>query len=199
MTAAPRWTSYVPLGDLTPAVRNPKKHELERIMVSIQEHGFLDTPVCDERTARIVGGHGRREALIELHSRGARLPEGLLLDEDGGWLVPVQRGWSSRSDQEAEALIINLNRLTEAGGWNKRVLAEMLEDLATTAPDQFDSLAFSDEEMESLLAAAPPEALGEEDQGGLGSDSWADDEAAGGRGISCPSCGHHFDPGSTRH
>lgn len=197
MTAAPRWTSYVPLTDLTPAVRNPKKHELERVIASIREHGFLDMPVCDERTGRIVSGHGRREALIELQNRGERLPEGLLVDDDGGWLVPIQRGWSSRTDQEAETLIINLNRLTAAGGWDKRMLAEMLEDLATTDPSSFDSLAFSDEEMESLLAAAPAESLGEEPA--LGGDSWADEEAAGGRGLACPSCGHHFDPATTRH
>ncbi|WP_431959414.1 ParB N-terminal domain-containing protein [Actinacidiphila sp. bgisy160] len=161
---APRWTAYMPLEALTPAARNPKRHELARIKASIRDHGFVDMPIADERTGRIIGGHGRREALIDMYAEGESMPGGLILDEDGGWLVPIARGWASRNDREAEALIIQLNRLTAAGGWDERVLAAMLEDLVTEEPDLFDSLAMSDEEMDELLRAAPAASLGEEDQ-----------------------------------
>lgn len=152
----------MPLEALAPAARNPKRHELERIKASIRDHGFVDQPIADERTGRIIGGHGRREALIDMYAENESMPGGLILDEDGGWLVPITRGWASRNDREAETLIIQLNRLTAAGGWDQRVLSEMLEDLVTEAPDLFDSLAMSDEEMDELLRAAPAASLGED-------------------------------------
>ncbi|WP_167163037.1 ParB N-terminal domain-containing protein [Streptomyces sp. MBT27] len=202
--AAPRFTSYVPLTELTPSPGNPKRHEIERIIESIESHGFLDQPVADERTGRIIGGHGRREALIEMQSRGMRLPDGLLLDDDGGWLIPVQRGWSSRNDLEAKAVIIKLNRLTEAAGWDPRPLAEYLEELATGDAELFDSLSFSDEEMEDLFRKVDPESLPggpadsdeRQDQRATGDDGFAasgDNDRS--RTVCCPACGELFSPG----
>jgi len=198
--AAPRWTAYMPLDSLSPAARNPKLHELHRIKASIRDHGFVDPGIADERTGRIISGHGRRESLIEMYADGEPMPDGLLLDDDGTWLVPVTRGWASRDDHEAETLIIQLNRLTEAGGWHHRTLAEMLEDLATQAPDLFDSLAMADDEMEKLLRAAAPEVLGDEpaaaadrpDDESLAPAPGLDSDHA--RTVTCPDCGHIFDP-----
>jgi hypothetical protein len=200
--SAPRWISYVPLENLTVAVRNPKLHELERIIASIERHGFVETPVADERTQRIISGAGRREALIEMQTRGARMPTGLMMDHDAGWLVPVLRGWRSRSDAEAETLIINLNRLTEAGGWDGRILAAMLEDLATGDAELFDALHYADDEMENLLRNVNPESLGPTDpdnpdpalrmDSGDGNIPGLNDEP---QGVTCPSCGLHFTPG----
>ncbi|WP_343241922.1 ParB N-terminal domain-containing protein [Streptomyces sp. SID13666] len=202
---APRWIAYVPLADLHPAERNPKKHELELLIDSIRLHGFVEPAVADERTQRIIAGHGRREALIELQIRGNPLPDGLLLDEDGGWLVPLLRGWNSRTDAEAEALIIKLNRLTERGGWYPKPLAAILEDLVTNDAALFDSLAITDEEMDDLLRQVDPEAL----PGAINQDAPApvfddaDDDIRGlspdddgrTRMVCCPECSHLFAPG----
>ncbi|WP_329317152.1 ParB N-terminal domain-containing protein (plasmid) [Streptomyces sp. NBC_01278] len=201
-TAAPRYTTYVPLGDLTPSPGNPKRHEIERLIESIESHGFLDQFIVDERTGLIIGGHGRREALIEMQSRGARLPAGLLVDDDGGWLVPVQRGWASRDDLEAKAVIIKLNRLSEAGGWDSRSLAEYLEELATGDAALFDSLNFADDEMEELLRRVDPETLpgGSPDTEKLDLGPAAGDLSETGdnersRTVCCPACGELFSPG----
>ncbi|NEW73782.1 ParB N-terminal domain-containing protein [Streptomyces rhizosphaericus] len=205
---APRYTTYVPLTDLAPAPGNPKKHEVERIIESIHTHGFVDQPIADERTGTILGGHGRREALIEMQTRGERLPAGLLLDNDGGWLVPVQRGWASRSDAEAKALNIKLNKIGADGGWRPRALAAYLEDIVTADAELFDSLAIPEDELESLLRRVDPESLPgaiNEDQAvlhlpddggdGLGGEKRPrpDDE---GRAplTTCPACGHAFTP-----
>jgi ParB-like chromosome segregation protein Spo0J len=201
--AAPRYTSYVPLTDLTPSPGNPKRHEIERIIESIETHGFLDQGIVDERTALVVSGHGRREALIEMQARGARLPDGLLVDEDGGWLVPVQRGWSSRNDLEAKAVIIKLNRLTEAAGWDSRSLAEYLEELATGDAALFDSLNYSDDEMEQLLRRVDPESLPGgspdadelQDLGRMGDDFADSGDNDRARTVCCPACGETFTPG----
>jgi ParB-like nuclease family protein len=205
--AAPRSTSYVPLTDLAPTPGNPKRHQIERIIESITAHGFFDQPIADERTGTIVGGHGRREALIEMQTRGAPLPDGLLLDEDGGWLVPVQRGWASRSDLEAKAVIIKLNRITEDGGWAPRPLASYLEDLVTGDAELYDSLAIPDDELDTLLRQVDPETL----PGAVNEDQpptlhLVDDGPTAGEGLSpdddgrapttcCPACGHLFTTG----
>ncbi|NGO74056.1 ParB N-terminal domain-containing protein, partial [Streptomyces boncukensis] len=162
------FTTYVPLTDLTPTPGNPKKHEVERIIESIRTHGFVDQPIADERTGTILGGHGRREALIEMQTRGDRLPAGLLLDDDGGWLVPVQRGWASRNDLEAKTVNIKLNKIGEDGGWHPRSLTTYLEDIVTGDAGLFDSLAIPEGELDILLRQVDPETLpraaDEEDQ-----------------------------------
>jgi hypothetical protein len=205
---APRYITYIPLTDLPPDPANPRKHELERIIASIKEHGFINTPVVDERTGLTIAGHGRRSALIEMQVRGESIPDGLLTDDDSGWLVPVTRGWSSKSDREARAVLILLNRLEEAGGWYPGALAEILEDLATSDADLFDSLCYTDAEMEQLLREVDPEKLPQgpagdesaEERQGLDDDFGGDGFADSGdneRSASacCPACGHLFTPG----
>jgi hypothetical protein len=202
IAAPPRYITYVPLTDLPPATRNPKRHELELIIQSIAAHGLVEVPVVDERTQRTLHGHGRRESLIEMQARGLPLPGGMVLDEDGGWLCPILRGWSSRSDAEAEALAIKLNRLPGQGGWEPRELAEVLEDLATNDADLFDSLAIPHEELDKLLRQVDPETLpgsirenepslhlpdDADHGGGLNPDD--DGRAAH---TACPACGHLF-------
>ena len=51
-------------------------------------------------------------------------------DEDGSWLVPVIRGVSFKSEEEAQAYLLADNRLVELGGWNTSALIEELEKLA---------------------------------------------------------------------
>ncbi|MER7937822.1 MULTISPECIES: ParB N-terminal domain-containing protein [unclassified Streptomyces] len=204
---APRWITYIPLTDLPPDPANPRLHELERIIASIKDHGFINTPVVDERTGLTIAGHGRREALIEMQVRGEPTPDGLLVDDDGGWLVPVTRGWASEDDHQAHAVLILLNRLEEGGGWNPKALAQILEELATGDADLFDSLAYTDDEMEQLLRQVDPETLpqsaaaedGPSDR--AGGEEFAEDgyDDSGGnerpRGVTCPDCGHVFTPG----
>ncbi|MET8717456.1 hypothetical protein ABZV52_30270 [Streptomyces sp. NPDC004735] len=206
ITSPPRFIAYVPLTDLSPADRNPKRHELELIIASIAMHGLVEIPVVDERTQKTLHGHGRRESLIEMQSRGMRAPSGIVIDEDGGWLVPVLRGWTSKNDAEAEALAIKLNRLPGEGGWDARELAEVLEDLATGDAELFDSLAIPHDEIDRMLGQVDPETL----PGGIREDEpplqHLPDEGDREDGISpdddgraahtaCPACGHTFNTG----
>ncbi|MEV8344527.1 ParB N-terminal domain-containing protein [Streptomyces niveus] len=198
----PRFIAYVPLTNLAPAPRNPKRHELELIIASIDMHGLVEIPVVDERTQQTLHGHGRREALIEMQARGMRVPSGIVIDEDGGWLLPILRGWSSQSDAEAEALAIKLNRLPGEGGWDPREFAEVLEDLATNEQELFDSLAIRDDEMDKLLGQVDPETLpggGREDETPLlhlpddgERDELNPDDEGRAPHTTCPACGHMF-------
>jgi hypothetical protein len=86
---APRWITYVRLCDLLPAIRNPKKHHLPGLIASLERHGWTQPVLADERTQRLVAGHGRMAAAVEMKAAGDSPPEGVLVDDDGEWLVPV--------------------------------------------------------------------------------------------------------------
>jgi site-specific DNA-methyltransferase (adenine-specific) len=107
-------------------------------------YGVVEPPVLDERTGRLVAGHGRLEAFAEARAVGLDAPEGVRVNAKGEWLVPVIRGWSSRNDAEAEAYLVTSNELTITPGWDEAGLAEMLaemdRELADIAGFDFDRL-----------------------------------------------------------
>jgi DNA modification methylase len=141
---------WMSLGQLQAATRNPKQHSSE-IGTSIGRFGYVEPIVLDERTGRIVAGHGRREALLAMRLRREAPPCGVRAEGDD-WLVPVLRGWASRSDAEAEAYLLASNKLTEAGGWDEQALAELLKDL--DAQGALDGVGFADDELEALIRQA---------------------------------------------
>lgn len=197
---AKRRIEYVRLSDVPPAYRNPKDHDLPAIVASITEHGFADGAILDERTQRLVAGHGRLEALVHMRSEGDPIPDGIEVDEDGEWLIPIQRGWASKSDAHAEAFIIQHNKLVEAGGWDGRILTQMLGDLVVIDPSLFDGLGFSADELDALFKDNDPERLDEEPDGPdpFADDTTTDDEPAtpqAERIVTCPNCYHEFTPG----
>lgn len=116
--SAPRSTEYMKVTEMQEALVNPKGHAEAPIRGSIARFGFMDQPVLDERTGRLVAGHGRLAQLLAMQAEGQDPPDGITVDADGEWLWPVTRGWSSRSDDEAHIAGVTLNRLTEIGGWD---------------------------------------------------------------------------------
>lgn len=151
----PRRLEYVPLDELVPATRNAKGHDAEAIAGPIGQFGFMDLPIIDERTGRLVGGHGRREDLLRRRQDGEGPPEGVI-EQDGAWLVPVVRGWASRSDADADAAALALNRAGEKGGWNQAVLDEILGDLARHDFDLAQVAGWDSAELEAILAQDDP-------------------------------------------
>lgn len=122
---------YQSLRSLIPATRNPKAHDLNTLRRSVERFGFVEPIIVDERTGRIVSGHGRAQTLRDLESIGGDPPDGVRLGENG-WEVPVTRGWSSEDDAEAEAFIVAANRTVELGGWDDTILDDLLADAAET-------------------------------------------------------------------
>lgn len=143
---APRRTEYLPLDHLTPDPANPKAHALAEIDASVGRFGFVEAITVDERTGYIVAGHGRRQVLHDMEQRGEAPPEGVLLDDSGRWLVPVQRGWASRTDAEARAYLIASNRTPELGGWVDESLMTALEALG----GDLEGTGITDDDIESL-------------------------------------------------
>lgn len=127
-TAAAR-IEYVPLAEIKRAKNNPKDHDLGALQASLDRFGYVDPVLVDERTGRLVKGHGRLELLAKLEAQKAQPPRGVQLNDAGEWLVPVVRGWSSRNDQEAGAYLLADNRISELGGWHDDQLQQLLAEL----------------------------------------------------------------------
>jgi hypothetical protein len=146
------------LNEIPRADRNPKAHDLALIRGSIETFGATIAGVLDERTGRLVAGHGRLAVLAEMRDAGASPPEGVQLAGEV-WQVPIVRGWSSRSDAEAEAYVVADNRTGEKGGWDDRLLAEVLDDIADDSPDLLEATGYTGQELEDLLGSfsAPPD------------------------------------------
>ncbi len=152
-SAAPRRIEYVPLREVQPAERNPRLHQsIEKVKGSIRRFGFVEGAVHDGRTGRIIAGHGRQEALSAMRDAGEPSPEGIIEHENGDWLMPVQYGWSSASDAEAEALLVALNRLTETGGWATADLAALLDELRNAEPAAFELTGYENADVDAMLA-----------------------------------------------
>lgn len=161
---ADRYVDYIPLDQIRGATRNPKGHDTTGIRTSIERFGYGELPLLDERTGRLVAGHGRHEQITAMHTAGEAPPDGVQLAADGAWMVPVIRGWASRSDAEAEAYLVASNQLTTKGGWDTRELAEVLEDLAEA--QLLELTGFTDDDLARMLTdldAGGPAAGGDTD------------------------------------
>lgn len=152
-----RRIEYHPLDELVPARRNPKHHDLAGIRASIDRFGFVEPIVVDERTGRLISGHGRMETLAEAELAGIAPPDGVKLDDAGRWTVPVVHGWSSRSDADADALLVGVNNLVTRGGWNPHGLFEILDDLSRDlGADGLLGTGYETQDLDALLLALDP-------------------------------------------
>lgn len=144
-----RRVEHLPLSELNPNPSNPKSHHLSVIDASVGRFGFVEPIVIDERTGQIISGHGRMKALTAMEERGETPPEGITVDKDGQWLVPTVVGWSSRTDTEASAALIALNRAGELGGWVDESLLSILDDL-TDLDDGLNGVGYGEKDIEDL-------------------------------------------------
>lgn len=150
-----RTLAYMPVAELTPALVNPKGHALDGVDASLTRFGYMEPVMVDERTGRLVAGHGRIETLIAREAAGQAVPDGVVVDGDGQWTVPVVRGWSSETDDEAHAAGVALNRLTELGGWEEANLASLLGDLAKSM-EGLSGTGFDATDLEDMLLRLNP-------------------------------------------
>lgn len=132
---------YLPLSALKPATRNPKKHVVKTVLESMGRFGYVAPMVLDERTGRLVAGHGRLESLRRAQAKGQQPPQRIRVSY-GQWLVPVVRGVSFADDREAEAYLLADNQTTILGGWDDSELQEIIERLGET--NQLEGTGFAD-------------------------------------------------------
>lgn len=152
---AERSIEYVSLKKLRADPRNPKAHAGEAIEHSVGRFGFVEPIVVDERTGYIASGHGRVETLTRMRVDKKAAPSGVRVTSKGDWLVPVVKGWGSKTDAEAGAALIAFNRTTELGGWVDEALLDLLQEI-----DDADGLGFGEDALADLEASVAAEAAG---------------------------------------
>lgn len=148
---------YMRLSELKANPRNPKSHDVGAIQASVGRFGFRDAVILDERTGQILSGHGRVETLARMAADGSSPPGGVEV-VDGQWSVPVQRGWASASDAEADAFVIAINRTTQLGGWDEEKLERLLVDLA--AQSALAGTGYDGDDVDRIINEATQAAIG---------------------------------------
>lgn len=175
---------YVPLGELRRWPRNPKAHDLGTIGASLRRFGMVESLVMDERSGRLVAGHGRLEQLVAERDSRLAPPRRIRVREDGEWLVPVLRGVAFRDDREAEAYLVASNETTIKGGWEERELAVLLSDLVKQGDDALVGTGFSDADVRAMTASLAAAELGA--LSGTGEETGVEMNPT----VTCPNCGH---------
>lgn len=146
---------YTPLREIMAWDRNPKLHDKEGIRGSIERHGYVEPIMVDDRTKKLVSGHGRIDSLRKMQTEKQAPPEHIMVAEDGDWMVPVVRGHSFKNDQELEAFLVAANQLTINGGWDTKGLSAILRDAQSSAdPEALKGMGYSADEVTALLSQA---------------------------------------------
>lgn len=150
--------------ELVPWVENPRDNALavKDVARSIERFGFAAPIVARAEDHRIIAGHTRWLAAQELGL--AHIPVRL---------VP------GLSDDEAAALALADNRLTEATPWDTEALTTILADLGDRI--ELDGLGWSPEELDALQVLPAVEVPNQPE---LGEEIAADVKIVG-----CPHCG----------
>lgn len=167
-----RRLDYQDLDTITPAPNNPKEHQIDSVRASIDRFGYVAPMIIDDRTGRLVVGHGRLESLKARRDAGETPPEGIRIDDTGRWLAPVIHGWASRSDADAAAYLVADNRHTELGGWDHQALADLLEEIGD--PDLIELTGWDPADLDELLADTNSTDDGLLPEDGTGNPSLAD-------------------------
>lgn len=121
------------IDDLQAAEYNPRKitdAELKKLERSIEEFGYIEPIIFNERTGRIVGGHQRHKALKEL---GFSEIDVVKIDID---------------EQKEKALNIALNKI--GGSFDQALLKDILLDLDDGKFD-VELTGFDYDEIEKLM------------------------------------------------
>jgi hypothetical protein len=140
---------YVDFEEINKWPRNPKDHDLHEIRKSFARFGFIKPVLLDEGTQKLVAGHGRLDTLRVMRDMQKGPPRGIKVVDDT-WLVPVLRGVAFKDPTEAEAFLIADNRLSEIGGWDQDLLAEMLSEVVDV-DDALDGMGFDFAEVMQLM------------------------------------------------
>jgi len=127
----------IPIGQINPAAYNPRKDlqpgdpEYEKLKRSMQEFGYVEPIVWNERTGNIVGGHQRYKVLLDM---GMSEVDCVVVDLDG---------------TKEKALNIALNKIQ--GDWDYEKLKDLLQELDTGEFD-LELTGFDMDEIEELIA-----------------------------------------------
>lgn len=122
------------IDQLTPAAYNPRvdlqpgSEEYEKLKRSIQNFGFVETPVWNKQTGRLVGGHQRVKVAKDL-----------------GY-TEIEVSVVDMTEEKEKALNVALNKIS--GSWDEDKLADLLRSLDD---DMIDLTGFDEDELLELM------------------------------------------------
>jgi site-specific DNA-methyltransferase (adenine-specific) len=127
--------TWEPIDSIKPWAKNPRKNDgepVDRVAKSIERFGFSAPIVVRAQDNRIIAGHTRWKAAQKL----------------GMTQVPVR--FMPLDEDQAAALALADNRLSEITPWDDEGLAEVLRELEGASFD-LDGLGWTAEELEGLM------------------------------------------------
>ncbi|MBL0387906.1 ParB N-terminal domain-containing protein [Tumebacillus sp. ITR2] len=168
----------VPVTDINPSPYNPRidlqpgDAEFEKLRRSIEEFGYVDPLIWNQRTGNLVGGHQRFKVLL---AAGATELDVSVVDLD---------------DVQERQLNLALNKIS--GDWDENKLSELLHELEVAGAD-LDLTGFDDKELDGLLKDFRPEddeTVGDFESAEINLGSFSDENFE----AECPRCGFCFNP-----
>lgn len=158
---------YNPRADLQPG--DPEYEKLKR---SIEQFGYIDPIIWNERTGNMVGGHQRYKIMV--NELGHTELDVSVVDLD---------------DQQEKLLNIALNKVS--GQWDDEALARLLDDLQVNGAD-LDLSGFDSNGIEGLIEEfkeLPDDQLGDFENRELDVSDFDESRFD----CKCPRCGFVFD------
>ncbi|WP_163855789.1 ParB N-terminal domain-containing protein [Paenibacillus elgii] len=168
----------IPIELINPAAYNPRidlqpgDPAYEKLRKSIEEFGYIDPIVWNERTGNMVGGHQRYKILV--NEQGRTEIEVSVVDMD---------------PEQEKLLNIALNKVE--GGWDDEALARLLAELEASGADTSLS-GFDSGEIERMIddfRELPEDQLGDFENRELDTAEFDEDRFS----CKCPRCGFLFD------
>jgi hypothetical protein len=143
---------WVHVRELVPWDHNPRKNDraVDGVAASIKEFGFAAPIVAWKEQRRIVAGHTRLKAMLQLLTRDNGFT---VRGAPGPGMVPV-RYHPFRSENEANAYTIADNRLGEAAEWDDSLLVVALQELQSTGLD-LELVGFNNDYLDQLINGDP--------------------------------------------
>lgn len=164
----------IPIDQINAAAYNPRVDlqpgdpEYEKLKRSIEEFGYVEPIVWNERTGNMVGGHQRYKIMV--HEQGHAELAVSVVDLD---------------DQQERLLNIALNKVS--GDWDEEALAQLLVDLQQDGAD-ISLSGFDDVDLRHMMGEIEIPQFEEgtaDDQGDLG--------VLDSKLVTCPHCGEEFE------
>ena len=127
---------YIPISELKPWPRNPRKHDIESLKKSIEAFGFRGTIIVNQNATgyTVEAGHGRLQAALELGY--TELPCCIVTDDE----------------KTAMAYALADNRQQELTDWDPAGLKDVLQDLDDGSIDM-SAIGYSEEDLEKMMTA----------------------------------------------
>ena len=130
-------SELIAVEDLAPSPRNARRHskrQIEQLKASIEEYGFINPIIVDEKN-RVLAGHARLEAV-----KATGMP-----------LVPIIRITHLTETQKRGYRLAD-NKLAEGATWDFEIVAEELEALSAPGIDiNIESIGFEKAEIDILI------------------------------------------------